>query len=48
MMTHFWIGFVWFVVGLFVGTIFGVFIIAICQAAARGDNFGKKDDTYYG
>jgi len=44
-MTPFWIGFIWFVIG---GTLFGVFIIAICQASARGDNFGKKDDTYYG
>jgi hypothetical protein len=42
----FWIG---LVVGACIGTIFGVMIIALCQAAARGDRMiGKKDDIYYG
>ena len=42
----FWLG---LIIGLFVGTIFGVLVIAMCQAAARGDRMmGKKDDTYYG
>ena len=36
------------IIGLFVGTAFGIFIIALCQSAARGDRLGKKDDTYYG
>ena len=42
----FWIG---VVIGLFVGANVGLLVIALCQAAARGDRMiGKKDDTYYG
>ena len=41
----FWLG---LIIGLFVDTAFGIFIIALCQSAARGDRLGKKDDTYYG
>ena len=41
----FWLG---LVIGLFVGTIFGVLIVALCQAAANGDRIiGKEDDTYF-
>ena len=41
----FWIG---LVIGLFVGANVGFLVIALCQSAARGDSFGKKDDSYYG
>ena len=42
----FWIG---LLIGACVGTIFGVMIIALCNAASRGDEMmGKKDDTYFG
>jgi uncharacterized membrane-anchored protein YhcB (DUF1043 family) len=42
----FWWG---LLIGVCIGTIFGVMIIALCQAAARGDAMiGKKDDTYFG
>ena len=37
----FWIG---LIIGLFVGTLFGVLIIALCKAAANGDEQGTKDD----
>jgi hypothetical protein len=41
----FWIG---LVVGTCIGTIFGVMIIALYKASSSDDDFGKKDDTYYG
>ena len=42
----FWWG---LLIGACIGTIFGVMIIALCQAAARCDAMiGKKDDTYFG
>jgi hypothetical protein len=47
-MTPFWIGFVWFVVGMFVGANVGMLVLALCKISASADMFGKKDDSYYG
>ena len=36
-MTPFWIGFIWFVVGMFVGANVGIFVVSLCVAANTGD-----------
>ena len=42
------VSWIWIIVALMVGASFGLMAAAMCQAAARGDKFGKKDDSYYG
>jgi len=36
-MSNFWIGFICFVIGLFIGANVGLLVIALCMAASRGD-----------